>query len=192
MARCVSSSSEQPLEPLATLFQPVAFGGHEGFAPLEFRFPILSRFYPGVAFANEFLLAAFQLGFASLTLVAFERLLAGQRLFAFFDEGPDVRQLLVTQSPGGLPLLEIGAVGLMLPAQLVLSGFDFLPRLLQMFLLEADAILEQVSFLFEPAQLLAVLVFELLLFIAEAQLAGLDPVLEVLFDAGADGVQIPP
>ena len=46
------------------------------------------------------------------------------------------------QTPGGLAFFEVGPVGLVLPAELLLGRFHFLPGLLQMFLLKANAVLE--------------------------------------------------
>jgi hypothetical protein len=68
----------QPFQPLAALVEAIAFGGDEGFASLELRFSFLFRLSPGVALANEFLLAARQLSFARQPLIGLKGLLAGQ------------------------------------------------------------------------------------------------------------------
>ena len=78
----------------------------------------------------------------------------------------------------------------MLPAEFLLGRFDFLPGLLQMILLKADAVFEQIAFLLEPGKLVAVLVFQPLPLVAEARFALLDAALEILFDLRAGGVEL--
>jgi hypothetical protein len=180
----------QSLEPFSTLVEAVAFGGYRRLPSLEFGFPFLSQLNPGVALAREFLFATGQIGFAALVLISLERMFSFQRLFAFFDQRPHVRHLLEAQPAGGFPRFEIGPIGLVLAPQLVLRRLDFLTRFLQMFLLEAEAVLEQVALLFEATQLLAVLLFELSLLFAQVLLASVDALLQIFFDAGTHAIQI--
>ncbi len=190
MARCVSSNSvAQSLEPFSTLVEAIAFGGHRRLSPLELGLPFLAQLNPGIALAREFLFATGQVGFAPLLLIGLERMFPFQRLFTFFDQRPHVRQLLETQPAGGLPCFEIGPIGLVLAPQLVLRRLDFLTGFLQMLLLEAETVLEQVALLLEAAQLLAVLLFELPLLFAQVLLAGVDALLQIVFDAGTHAIQ---
>ena len=79
-----------------------------------------------------------------------------------------------------------------MPTELLLGRLDFLAGFLQVVLLEADAVFEQVAFLFEPGELVAVLVFQPLPLVAEARFALLDAPFEVLFDLRAGPFEFAP
>jgi hypothetical protein len=106
-------------------------------------------------------------------------------LFAFFEDHADFGELLKAEPQGCFALFEVGPVELVLPAKFLLGRLDFLTGFLQVILLEADAVFEQIAFLLEPGELVAVLVFQALPFVAEARFALFDAPLEIVFNLRA-------
>ena len=79
---------------------------------------------------------------------------------------------------------------LVLPAEFLLGRLDFLAGFLQMILLKADAVFEQIALLLEPGKLVAVLVFQPLPLVAQPRFALLDAAFEIDFDLRAGPFQL--
>ena len=138
---------------------------------------------------REFLFATGQVGFAPLLLIGLERMFPFQRLFTFFDQRPHVRSCSKRSRQAASRASRWVRSDWCCAPQLVLRRLDFLTGFLQMLLLEAETVLEQVALLLEAAQLLAVLLFELPLLFAQVLLAGVDALLQIVFDAGTHAIQ---
>ena len=101
---CVLEFGAQPFEPLAPLVEAVVLGGYERFALFEFGLPLLSHLQPGVAFPDEFLLAAFEFGFARLPLLGLRAFrLRTSDCSQFFDESQNVRPAVRNAAARRLP-----------------------------------------------------------------------------------------
>ena len=155
----------QTVEPLPTAFEPLAVGGQRLFTAAEFRLACLAVDLPRGPVHIQGLRSVGQVGLESLFALDNESVFPCERLFAFFQERAGVCQLFPPQTHAGFPLLEVGPIGLVLFAELLLGGLDLLPSLLQVILLETDAVFEEFALLLEPGKLFAVLLFQPLLLV---------------------------